>query len=167
MKPVTYICEKYQGLSIGSQQGREVKFRRGRFVADKDWQVKMIEQNEWFNCFIFRGEDHQIEPIAPSPQAIHVGVKRGDETLHSPPEGGDQTHISEAKSPEAQAAMTPPPPGPETAEAFAAKPEYKVSDTAKAVLEKAGIPVPKAAAMLDLADGDRLTVKMAEGIVDA
>lgn len=163
MKPVTYICEKYQGLSIGSQQGREVKFRRGRFVAEKDWQVKMIEQNEWFNCFIFRGEDHQVEPVAPSPQAIHVGVKRGDETLHHPPKEGDQTHISEAKNPEAQAAMTPPQEG----VAPPVRPEYKVSDSAKAILAKINMPIEKAAVVLDLADGDRLTVKMAEGLADA
>lgn len=168
MKPVTYICEKYPGLSIGGRVGREVKFRRGRFVAVKDWQVKLIEQNEWYNCFIFKGEEHQVEPVAPSPQAIHTGAKRGDEELHAPPKEGDQTHISEAKNPEALAAVTPPQPepGPDAAEAFAPRPEYKVSDTAKAVLDKAGVSVPKAAAILDLADGDRLTVKMAEGIVD-
>jgi hypothetical protein len=163
MKPVTYICEKYPGLSIGSQKGREVKFRRGRFVADKDWQVKTIESNEWFGCFIFKARSHTAEPIAPSPQAIHTSAKRGDETKFQPPKEGDQTHISEAKNPEALAAVTPPP---DTKEAFASKPTFKVSDTAKAILKKAGLTVPKAAAILDLADGDRLTVKMAEGIVD-
>lgn len=165
MKPTTYICEKYPALSIGSTKAREVKFRLGRFVATERWQVEMIESNEWFDCFIFLAEPHTIEPIAPSPQAIHTSAKRGKETEFQPPKGGDQTHISEAKAGPPEPEKIPPnaeaPPG-----VFDAPPAYVVSETAKEILEKAGIPVPKAAVMLDLADGDRLTVKMAEGIVD-
>lgn len=174
MKPVTYICEKYPALSIGSQQGREVKFRRGRFVAEKDWQVKMIEQNEWFGCFIFKGEDHAPEPIAPSPQAIHTSAKRGDETLHKPPEGGDQEHVAEAKSGEpsekkgvaeqeetAVEAEVPPDPGP-----MGPRPSYKISKTALEILEKAGVNPIGACETMGLQDGDRLTVKMAEEFVN-
>ena len=172
MKPTTYICERYPALSIGGIQGKEVKFRRGRFIATRPWEVELIESNDVFGVFIVQGHDHDPEPVSDQPQAKHVSAKRGDETEHQPPKGGDQTHIREVKGGEAKTGQAPvneaeagSEEAKELARAAMAAPEYKVSKTAGEILEKAGISVREAAATLGLEDGDRLTVKMAEELL--
>lgn len=157
MKPTTYISETYPQIAIGSTKEREVKFRLGRFVATEKWQVDLIESNEWFNCFIFKAEPHTVEPIptggpAPIPGPAREGL--------APDAEAHVVEAAEAEAEEPAEAQEP------VEGAFDARPEYVVSETAKEVLEKAGINVPDAAKRLELADGDRLTVKMAEGLIN-
>ena len=175
MKATTYICERYPALSIGGRQGREVKFRRGRFIATETWQRDMIESNDVFGVFIVKGQDHQVEPVPDVPPPTHISSRRGFATEHAPPEGGDQTHIREVKGGEPKTGTAPAPAttaaagseaAHELAKAAMSAPEVKVSKTAAEVLEKAGVPVSEAAKELGLQEGDRLTVKMAEEIAN-
>lgn len=147
MASTTYVCERYPGLSIGSTVEREVKFRRGRFVATEKWQKRLIESNEWFGCHIHKVEDHAIEPVLSGGPAPEQRPHR-DGTANPPVE--EVLETEEEPAPEQPAAPT----------------DYIISDTAHAILAEAGFSVADAAAKLELADGDRLTVKMAEGIID-
>jgi hypothetical protein len=157
MKPVTYICEQYPALNIGSTTQREVKFRLGRFVATEKWQVKMIEENEWYNCFIFKAEPHTPEPI-PAGGPLPIPKPQRDGTSNPPVVVGAATSNETEDKTEDDGEDTPEDDGEDT-------PEYAISDTAVDILEAAGIKLADAATRLELADGDRLTVKMAEGLV--
>lgn len=67
MKAKVYTCERYKSLNIGSTKEREVKFRNGLFTATQPWQVKMIEENEWYNCFIFPRDPPVADDPPPPP----------------------------------------------------------------------------------------------------
>jgi hypothetical protein len=152
MTPVTYICERYPGLSIGSTIQREVKFRRGRFVATEKWQTEIIESNAWFDVFIFKAEPHTVEPVVEAPAPIQKAVKPGTGAAWEAPE------------PVAKATPEPPPPPEDSPFEAPAKPVYKASESAIKILEEKGISLREAGEMLGLSDGDRVTVKMADEI---
>lgn len=167
MASTAYSCERYPQLSLGGKQGREVKFRLGKFVATRPWERELIEENEWYGVFIFPMDPREDNPLPSSPNAVHTRADRPPD-VHVPPKGGDQTHIEDAK----RAALGLPPRGAEQPEA---KPKAEepgeeaavlISKTAAEILEAAGVSVEDAAKDLGLEEGDRLTVKMAQDYVD-
>jgi hypothetical protein len=161
MKPVTYICENYPEFSIGPSKQREVKFHLGRFVATEKWQVTLIESNEWYGCFIFKAEPHTIQPI-PAGGAIPIPRPERDGTAEPPVvKTGEPLDEEAHTAPESEAELET---EKETEEAPV--PEYIISDTAMEILSQAGVSCADAGKKLELDDGDRLTVKMAEGFIN-
>lgn len=154
MTPVTYICEQYPGLSIGSTIQREVKFRRGRFVATEKWETELIESNDKFEVFIFKAPDHTVEPVVEAATPIQKPTRDGTEPAWEAPPAAE--NAKKEPAPEA--------PSVEEATKPQGKPVFKASDSAIKILDAKGISLREAGEALGLGDGDRLTVKMADEI---